>query len=431
MSSIISSKSLAQYSVLALPLAFAGLPIYLLAPDFYATSYGLSLTTMGVCLLLLRLMDALIDPALGYLIDFWAHRFQHLIRLGVICMAIGIFILFWIPDQSQLLTLAWFCVAVFLTTLAYSLLTIGYGVQGAIWPQNRNDQVRITTSREGFTLVGLILAVTLPSVLSVFFNQIIAYRVLALILVLCLILAFSIYSRVQTPQPKTPQADDSADFKSITRALLGMLSAPSLLRLYWLYGLSVLASAIPAVLVIFFVRDYLQAYELIGLFLLLYFLSGALSMPFWRQLSNGLGKLQAWMISMALAICSFALVLLCNPGDTWFYAGICLATGTALGAELAIPPAILAEQVEQESRSAGLKYAGLTCLNKLSLSIAAGISLPILGLMGFEPGQPNSPDALMALLWIYGALPCVLKSAAFLGAFYWKNHLSQGAYVQT
>jgi Na+/melibiose symporter-like transporter len=233
-----------------------------------------------------------------------------------------------------------------------------------------------------------------------------------------------IYTNVKTPQLGKKYIE-KVEPKSALRAL----TTPTLIRLYWLYGLSVLASALPAVLVIFFVRDYLQAYDLIGVFLLLYFLSGAISMPFWRQLSNKLDKLRAWMASMILAICSFALVLLCDPGDTWLYAAVCLATGMALGAELALPPAILAELVDQEATSTGLKFSGLSFLNKLSLSIAAGISLPTLGWLGFEPGQANSPDALTALLWIYGGLPCVLKLLALAGAFSWKNHLSQGVYA--
>lgn len=425
MSPVITRLQLLQYSVLALPLAFAGLPIYLLAPDFYATSYQVSLTSIGIGLLILRLLDAAIDPLLGYLIDCSAQKFKLLIRLGVACMAAGVLMLFWVPDAAQPIVLTWFCLAVFITTLAYSLLTIGYGVQGAIWSPNKDDQVRITTTREGFTLIGLIMAVTLPSVLSSYLSAVDSYRALAVILVLCLLLAFAIYANV-----KTPQLANRDLAQSDPRGALRTLMAPALIKLYLIYGVSVLASAIPAVLVIFFVRDYLQAYELIGVFLLLYFLSGALSMPVWRKLASNLGKVQAWMISMLLAICSFALVLLCQPEDHWFYAIICLTTGFALGAELALPPAILAEQVDQDIRSVGLKFAGLTCLNKLSLAFAAGISLPLLGILGFQPGQTNSPEALTVLLWTYGALPCALKLSALAGAYSWKNHfLYQGSHV--
>lgn len=424
MSQAITRKQLLQYSILALPLAFAGLPVYLLAPDFYATSYQIPLALLGVILLVLRLFDALIDPLLGYLIDYWAQYFKILIRLGIAILAAGLMMLFWVPDTGRGLLLAWFSIAVFVTTLAYSLLTIGYGVQGAIWSSDREEQVSITTSREAFTLIGLILAVTLPTILTIVLSPISAHRILAVLLVLCLLLAFAIYSKLESPEPGQRPAHPPKPAQAI-KALL----SPALVRLYLIYGVSALASAIPAVLVIFFVRDYLGAYKLIGVFLLTYFLSGALSMPVWRQLASKVGKLYAWMISMLLALSAFTLVLLIQPGDLVFYAAICLITGFALGAELALPPALLAELIDRDISSVGLKYAGLTCLNKISLALAAGISLPLLGIMGFQPGQENSAGALHAFLWIYGGLPCALKLCALAGASFWKNHLQQGSYA--
>jgi len=423
-SQAITRTQLLQYSVLALPLAFAGLPVYLLAPDFYATSYQVSLASLGISLLVLRLFDALIDPLLGYVIDYWAQYFNLLIRLGIVILAVGLLMLFWVPDFGPGLLLIWFSIAVFVTTLAYSLLTIGYGVQGAIWSPDREEQVSITTTREAFTLIGLILAVTLPTLLTIKFTTIDAHRVLAVLLVICLILAFNVYAKLKTPKPDQGQVLSRNPGQAI-RTLL----SPALIRLYLIYGVSALASAIPAVLVIFFVRDYLGAYKLIGIFLLAYFLSGALSMPVWRQLASKVGKLHAWMISMLLALSAFTLVLLCQPGDLVFYAAICLITGFALGAELALPPALLAELIDRDISSVGLKYAGLTCLNKISLALAAGISLPLLSMMGFQPGQENSTDALNSLLWIYGGLPCALKLCALAGASFWKNHLHQGSYA--
>ena len=65
---------LALYGILALPLAFAGLPVYLHAPDFYATSYGLSLAALGSVLLGLRVVDAVQDPLIGTFSDAFAHR---------------------------------------------------------------------------------------------------------------------------------------------------------------------------------------------------------------------------------------------------------------------------------------------------------------------------------------------------------------------
>ena len=62
------------YSILAFPIAFAGIPIYIHAPDFYSATLGVSLATLGVTLLVLRIIDALQDPLIGYLSDKYSHK---------------------------------------------------------------------------------------------------------------------------------------------------------------------------------------------------------------------------------------------------------------------------------------------------------------------------------------------------------------------
>ena len=58
-----------SYGLLGLPLAFAALPIYVHVPHFYAETTGLSLAMLGAILLGARLLDAAVDPWLGWLAD--------------------------------------------------------------------------------------------------------------------------------------------------------------------------------------------------------------------------------------------------------------------------------------------------------------------------------------------------------------------------
>ena len=58
-----------SYGLLGLPLAFAALPIYVHVPRFYADIAGMELAVLGTILLGARLLDAGIDPWLGWLAD--------------------------------------------------------------------------------------------------------------------------------------------------------------------------------------------------------------------------------------------------------------------------------------------------------------------------------------------------------------------------
>jgi GPH family glycoside/pentoside/hexuronide:cation symporter len=55
--------SLPGYAVFAAMLSAAGLPIYIHAPAYYATSYGVGLTALAGVLFALRLVDVVQDPS--------------------------------------------------------------------------------------------------------------------------------------------------------------------------------------------------------------------------------------------------------------------------------------------------------------------------------------------------------------------------------
>jgi Na+/melibiose symporter-like transporter len=59
---------------------------------------------------------------------------------------------------------------------------------------------------------------------------------------------------------------------------------------------------VPATLVLFFIRDRLQAPAFEPLFLASYFAAGALSMPLWLRLVARFGLARTWLAGMALAV---------------------------------------------------------------------------------------------------------------------------------
>ena len=122
------------------------------------------------------------------------------------------------------------------------------------------------------------------------------------------------------------------------------------------YFFSTFAASIPASLIIFYVRDYLVAENLLGLFLLVYFSSGALSMPLWKYLANKLSCKHAWLLSMVFALFSFFWAYFLQPNDILGFYAICLFSGMAVGANLALPSVIIAEYIYSNNQSCVVIY---------------------------------------------------------------------------
>lgn len=399
----ITTKALLQYGFIAMPVAFAGFPLYVLAPDFFATQHGLSLTLLGTLLLAIRVFDAVQDPLIGWFTDRLQQYYVLILLFAGTVLCVAIFGLF---NRLFFSPAIWFSLCMLLAVSAYSVLTIVLGARATLWTQDTNTQIKIAGVREAFGIIGLVIAVSIPTLLSQWFNSHDVYSGYCILLSLLMLVGVISFSRLPVP----PAAN--YHYLSLCAALRALPSES--LKLFTVYGLSMLASSLPAILVIFYVRDLIGAENLTGLFLLLYFLSGAAAMPLWKKLSVHLGNYKTWCVANILAVTSFIFAFFLAAGDVWPYAAVCLVSGLALGADLTLPPSILAGHIHTHGNQhcSGTHYAGLAFIAKASLALASVIALPLLDMAGFRPQQTNSAAALTMLSITYALIPCILKLGA-------------------
>lgn len=391
-----------SYGALGLPLAFVALPLYVVLPNHYATAFGVPLAWLGALLLGARLLDAFLDPWIGRQSDLWfAHSTRRVLLialLAAVALALGFHGLFF-PPVRAMPALLWWCGAMLgVSYLSYSLLSIVHQSWGARLGGDAGQRARIVAWREGLALAGVLLASALSSTLGPGATSV------ALLLTLALALQ---------GLRKGPRAATSAS-AATDAGMRAALANPSFRRLLSVYLVNGIASAIPATLVLFFIRDRLQAPAFEPLFLGLYFLGAALSMPLWLRAVARFGLARSWLAAMLLAIIAFAWAALLEAGDVAAFAAVCIASGMALGADLSLPGALLAGVIRRaghHGRSEGMYFGWWNFATKLNLALAAGVSLPLLGLFGYAPGSRDGA-ALSALTLTYCALPCGLKTVA-------------------
>ncbi|MDJ0833648.1 MAG: MFS transporter [Gammaproteobacteria bacterium] len=397
-------SKLLQYGLIAFPLAFAGLPIYLHAPDFYATGLSIPLELIGAALLLMRFIDAVQDPLIGDLSDrFHQHR-SKIVVLGALMLAGGMWMIFHPYEPSPLI---WLCFSVLICTTGFSIVTINVQAAGGLWKVPDEDVTKVMGAREAMGLCGLLVASITPPILLMSFEPQQAYALLTYgffpLIVLCLLVFLAWIKSVELGKP---EREVPIPFKEVFHG--------SRVRLFFLgYFLSSVAAAIPGTLIIFYVRDYLQAESYLGLFLLIYFLSGAAALPLWIKLAKHTSTLKSWWISMVLAVLTFIWAFTLNAGDIVGYAIVCLTSGIAVGANLAMPSAIAANILSDKDhhRAASRYYSLMAFIAKGSLAMATGIALPLLGLSGYQPGEITS-GALMPTA--YALVPCIIQIFAIL-----------------
>ena len=291
-----------------------------------------------------------------------------------------------------------------LSYLGYSLLSISHQSWGALLGGDEAQRGRITGTREALALAGVLIASVLPSAAGL--------PVALAVFASLLLLAWCTWQRSLVPQRPVPGHGRVS--------LMQPLADSRFRRLLGVFMLNGIASAVPATLVLFFVQDRLQASAAMEpAFLGVYFLSAAVSMPAWLALVRRLGLARSWLLGMVLAVLVFIWAALLSVGDAWPFLLVCALSGLALGADLALPSAMLAGLLQSRpgaAAAAGASFGWWNFVAKLNLALAAGLSLPLLEAFGYRPGA-RDPQALQALTLAYCLLPCVLKVLACWGLY--------------
>jgi Na+/melibiose symporter-like transporter len=388
------------YGGLGLPLAFVALPLYVVLPNHYASEFGVPLALLGIVLLGARLLDAIADPYIGRLADRLFARSARgawfAAATAALVLAFGFHALFFPPVQGTTELLVWCAALLAVTYLSYSVISVIHQAWGARLGGGESQRARIVAWREGLALAGVLIASVLPSVAGL--------AVTTASFAGLLMVGVALLARAPSPADRG-QADAPMRLPFTTQAFRKLLA---------IYLVNGIASAVPATLVLFFIRDRLQAPDYEPLFLASYFAAGALAMPLWVRLVARAGLARTWLAGMVLAIVAFGWAATLGAGDVAAYTAVCIASGIALGADLTLPGAMLAGVIQRAGhggRAEGAYFGWWNFATKLNLALAAGLSLPLLQLVGYAPGGQDAA-ALDALTIAYCLLPCALKLGA-------------------
>lgn len=390
------------WSLFAALIAAAGLPIYINAPKFYAETYGVPLAALGLTLAALRLIDVVQDPFFGWLAEARRASRGALVWGACVVMALSMAGLFAVtPPFAPLL---WFAVMMVCLFSAYSLLTIIFYAQGVERSARMGPggHLRLAGWRETGGLVGVCAAAIAPTLMASVTDRPMTGFALGFA-GLALIAALSMRGNWQAygPRPAAPSA------AALLRPIWNDRIARRLVILALVNSAPV---AITSTLFLFFVESVLGLAPLSGLFLLIFFLSAAVSAPLWARIGRRIGEKKVLAAGMTLAILTFFWASFLGQGQAAAFGLISALSGAALGADMVLLPALFARRLaEIGDASEGFGFGLWSFVSKLCLAFAAALLLPALQGAGFASTGASSPESLRLLALLYAALPCALK----------------------
>ncbi len=394
----INNKNLISYSLLAFCLSFIGIPMYIYLPSYYVDNFDISLKTMAVILLFTRLIDTIQDPIFGVVSD----KFPHL-KKKIICYFspfLGIsFLLLFYPLHTDSIEI-WLIVFLVTTYSIFSIVYINYQSYAVSFSNNYYLKTKIISYREVSFIAGIIFAASAPALLFKYFSETYSFLLIGVVY-LFLILIFALIFYFKAPNNNFNVTENRISFKNI-------LEKSVIQKYFLIFFLNSLSSSIPAVLIIFFVENIINAKHLVGIFLLIYFLGLLLGLIIWTKLSKIINnKVKTFIISILFTVFIFAGCFFLQEGDIILYGVICILSGIGFGGDFALSYSILTDIIQKyklfNNETAIFGIANF--IIKISLTLSSAVLIYCIG--SFEGDQYSKKQFIS---FSYSLLPIIFRS---------------------
>lgn len=414
-----AQRRLGHFAIFALPklpLAVVLFPSHAVLPGFYAEHTTISLATIGGILIVARVFDAIIDPAIGFMSDAtigrWGTRKPWLLS-GAMVLALSVVPLY-IPsaDVGPLYFLGWFLAFY----LGYSLIEVPLKAWGTELARDYVDRTRIATCLAvAYGIGNLAFAIT-PFLSGSGTNS---YDPATLALVgwsMAVVVPFTALIATGFVPNGSVVRSRGVDLAAVLRALRANKPLLHCLTIFILMGLG---QGVFYGMVYLFVGSILHVGAAFVWVLLADAVLTLLSVPLWYVLVNRMQKHRAWALGLVISAFALAGMFFLPAGQSSVIPLIALVCVRAIGAAVfqVAPNALLGDVIDYELFKRHVNQAGnfqaiALLIMKFTATIGAGAGLLIVGLAGFDPNTTlHAPGVLTLFRLVALGLPGVILLA--------------------
>jgi len=449
LSNALSKTTIYAHGALGLPLAVIGYPLAIWIPAHYSGGLGISLAAVGTILMLARLTDVITDPIVGEISDRMRTPFgrrRPWLLIGAPIMMLGVYKLF-IPEPG--VGLVYFLVWLTVFFLGSTAIALPHRAWGAELSPDYHQRSRVTAAREFYVLMGLMVAAAVPMIVEIRadggsgvaqvfttlwndaigafsgeFKKTIVDRATLTGPVLAglawtIILLLPVCAAVVLIFVREPPSQQGEKRPTFVDGLKLVAKNGPMLRVLIIALLVTFGEAFRNAVSLFFIRDIVGV-PTIGAAYFFYFIAGLGAIPFWLWLGRLIGKHRAFMCTLITVATVSGANLLLSYGDYLPFFLLFIVKGFCYGGLQFLPVAMMADVVDVDAarsggRRAGTYFAFLGFTEKIAIAFGTGVSLNIVGLLGFDPSggvAASTEIGVLSLRLVYCLGPIVFYGLA-------------------
>jgi Na+/melibiose symporter-like transporter len=413
---------LVAFSQPGLSIGALAIAITVYLPRYYAGHFGLGLATVGVAVMVVRLIDMFIDPLLGLLMDR-THteigRYRPWLLAGAPVLALGIYMLF-IPPVG--VSIGYMITWLFVYYIGGSLVTLSHASWASVIASKYHERSRVFGVIQVVSLIGATLVLIIPIILARQAKsggdvRAMGWFICAVTLLGVLAAAFATRERI---------VKDGVHETFGLRDYWEMVSRPDMGRIILADFCLALGPGWMAAIYLFYfhaARGFTTRDS--SLLLLLYVVAGVPGAGILSRIAMRFSKHRTLMAAAAGYSIGLVIMTTLPKGSMVLAAPFMFLMGFLASSFSLLDRAMVADVgdavlLEQGKHRVGLLYAMITSVQKIATALSIGLSFTVLGWIGFNPieGATNTAGAILGLELVYLIGPVffvMLGAALYIG----------------
>jgi GPH family glycoside/pentoside/hexuronide:cation symporter len=392
---------------------------------FLTDVVGLAPAVAAAAIFIGRSSDYINDPIIGYISDRtrsrWGRRRPFLL-FGAIPFALVYILLWWRPPfESQIALAAYYALAYMLFDIAATFVYMPYFALTPELTADYDERTSLTTTRMFFSILGGLIAFTLPLIIVQGFTPQNAGRILLMgctfgfaSAIPLLMVFFGTKERSEFSQLKQP---------SILESMKAALKNRPFVFGLVIYLFTMVSMDILQTILLFFIKWVVHREESSDLIMGTIFIVAICALPLWEFVSKKMNKRYAYITGISFwAVVQLLLITLGPASPMPLLMFLCVLAGIGVSAAHVLPWSILPDAIEwgewkTGERHEGMFYSLITLAAKIASSVAIPLSLLVLDASGYISSSATQPvSAITGIRIVTGPIPAALLCLGILFA---------------
>jgi len=368
--------------------------------------------------------DYVNDPIVGYISDRtrsrWGRRRPFLV-FGALPFAAAFMLLWWRPPFDSTLALGiYYSLAFALYDTAATFVYMPYFALTPELSSDYDERTALTSTRMFFSILGSLIAFTLPLWVVDGFDPGHASRVLLMGVIFGSVSALPLFLVFLNTRER-PEFMNREPTLSVRESIkTSWQNRPFVFGLGMFLFNGVTMSIIQVVL-LYYIKYVVVREPQSDIIMATIFVVAMVTLPLWEWVSRRLNKRWAYISGVSFLAVILLILSSLSPATSFtFIMVLCVLAGIGVSAMHVLPWAILPDAIEYGEwktgeRQEGMFYSLITLAQKVASSIAVPASLLVMEATGYIPNSATQPaTAITGIRLVAGAVPAFTISMGIL-----------------